>query len=380
MNALDGVGILFVNNFAGPGLGGGETHLLAIAAACRDAGMGVHVVCEAGRDLEAAARREGYGVLGVRFRGTASLAAVARVRAYMRGRDVRIVHSGGVLSNFVARTAVIGLPVRVVTTVQVELDAAAHTRAGSGGVWLRRTVEGASRTGTDVFVAVSDAIARGLVIAGVPADRVTVVHNGVDADALDRAAAAEAPAGLPGTRPLVGCVARLERVKGVDLFVRVAGVLSRDRPDVSFAVVGDGSQRAELETASRDEGLAGRLAFLGVVASAAPALARFDVCVVPSRSEGLPMVVLEAMALARPVVATAVGGIPEAVDDGATGILVRPEDPEALAAAIGSLLDDRERASAMGRAGRERVGARFSADEQRRRYLEIFAGLLKDGA
>jgi glycosyltransferase involved in cell wall biosynthesis len=247
-------------------------------------------------------------------------------------------------------------------------------------VWLRRTVEGASRTGTDVFVAVSAAIAKGLVSAGVPADRVTVVHNGVDAEALGRAAAAGAPDGLPGTRPLVGCVARLERVKGVDLFVRAAAILSRQRPDVTFAVVGDGSQRAELETASRAESLEERVVFLGVVASAAPALVRFDVCVVPSRSEGLPMVVLEAMALARPVVATAVGGIPEAVDDGATGILVRPEDPEALAAAIGSLLDDPERGAAMGRAGRERVRAHFSADEQRRRYLEIFAGLLRDGA
>lgn len=372
MKSLKGIGIVLLNNFAGPGMGGGEVHLLNVASACRDAGMDVHVICQPGGELESAARALGVTVAPYRLGRRNMLRTVSRMRKYIRRNGIRIVHSGGVLANVVARLAARGLPVCVVTTVQVESDAAVFDGAGRRGVWVRRGLERATRSRTDRFVTVSEAVARVLVAEGVDESRVIVAHNGVRVGDLRLAAKSPVPAGLPEGHPLIGCVARLELVKGVDVFVRAAVVVARTRTDACFVVVGDGSQREMLERLGAELTAAGRLVFVGLVSPAAPVIAALDVCVVPSRSEGQSIVAVEAMALERPVVASAVGGLPEVVADGETGLLVPPDDPHSLAAAVLELLDDPGRAAAMGRAGLSRVVDHFSLDDQMRRYLTVF--------
>lgn len=378
MKSLKGVGIALLNNFAGPGMGGGEVHLLNVARACRDAGMDVHVICEPGGELESGARGLGVTVAPYRLGRRNMLRTVSRMRKYIVRNGIRIVHSGGVLANVVARLAARRLSVCVVTTVQVESGAAAFDGAGRRGVWVRRGLERATRGRSDRFVTVSEAIARALVADGVPAGRVVVAHNGVRVSDVLADALEAAPAALPQGHPLVGCIARLEPVKGTDVFLRAAALVAAHRPDARFLVVGDGSQRASLETLASQLGLDGRVAFMGVLAPATPVLARLDVVVVPSRSEGLPMLVLEAMALERPVVASAVGGISEVVADGETGLLVPPDDPRSLAAAVLELLEDTGRAAAMGRAGLSRVIDHFSLDDQMRRYLAVFRSSLAE--
>jgi glycosyltransferase involved in cell wall biosynthesis len=378
MKSLKGSGIVFVNNFSGPGMGGGEVHMLNIARACRDTGMHVHVVCEPGGDLEAAARALGVTVAPYRLGRRNFVRTISRIRKYLVRNGVQIVHSGGVRSNVIARLAASALHVCVVTTVQVEQDAAAFDGGGRRGVWLRRALELATRGRTDRFVTVSEAIARSLVSDGVPEGHVVVAHNGVRVSEVRADADGALPETLRSPGRLVGCVARLEPVKGVDVFLRAAALVARRAADVRFAVVGDGSQHDSLVALAHDLGLDDRIVFTGVLAPSTPALSRFDVVAVPSRSEGLPMIVLEAMALERPVVASAVGGIPEAVADGTTGVLVPPDDPEALASAVLGVLDDPVRAAAMGRAGAARAVDRFSLDDQMRRYLAVFRSLVSE--
>ena len=157
-------------------------------------------------------------------------------------------------------------------------------------------------------------------------------------------------------------VARLEPVKGVEFFVRAVADLLEDHPDVGFAVAGAGSQEQALRSLATMLGLQDRIAWLGNVSAVALLLSEMDIVVLPSLSEGLPMVALEAMALGRPIVATRVGGIPEIVVDGETGVLVPPGDHRSLAAAIGALLSDTERARTMGHAGQDRVQDAFTVD------------------
>jgi glycosyltransferase involved in cell wall biosynthesis len=201
----------------------------------------------------------------------------------------------------------------------------------------------------------------------IPSERVTTVYNGL---------APHPPAGLgrsggPAPEPVaVLCVGRLAREKGVDLLVRaMAGV-----PSADAVVLGDGAERQQLEALAWRLGVTGRVRFEGWVEGWT---ARYSpqVVVVPSRFEALSVVALEAMRAGIPVVATRVGGIPEVVVDSVTGLLVAPDDPAALGAAIGSLLADGRRREAMGAAGRERVALRFCLDTMVAAYEALYSGL-----
>jgi glycosyltransferase involved in cell wall biosynthesis len=143
---------------------------------------------------------------------------------------------------------------------------------------------------------------------------------------------------------------------------------------------GDGAERAALEAQRAALGLDARVRFLGRVDDVAELLAGADVCVMPSRHEGLGVAALEAMAAGVPVVASRVGGLPEAVVDGATGCLVAPDDASALADALGRLVADRDLRRALGAAGAARVRARFSMDAMAAGTLAVYRRLAESGA
>jgi glycosyltransferase involved in cell wall biosynthesis len=140
-------------------------------------------------------------------------------------------------------------------------------------------------------------------------------------------------------------------------------------------VVGDGVLRAELEARTRALGLSGNVVFTGARDDIAEMLAMLDLVVVPSLTEGMSNALLEAMAMARPVVATAMGGNVDVIEDGATGVLVPPRDPEALAEALLRLLGDPDRARRLGAAARERARAEHSLEGMVARYQDLYRGL-----
>jgi glycosyltransferase involved in cell wall biosynthesis len=144
-------------------------------------------------------------------------------------------------------------------------------------------------------------------------------------------------------------------------------------------IAGDGPARGELEAAARAAGLGERARFLGARDDKARLLAACDVFCLPSRHEGLGVAALEAMAAGRAVVATRVGGLGEAVVDGRTGLLVPPDDPLALAEALARVLGDRELRERLGRAGPERIGEGFRAEQMVAAYEELYRAVLSGG-
>jgi glycosyltransferase involved in cell wall biosynthesis len=176
-------------------------------------------------------------------------------------------------------------------------------------------------------------------------------------------------------RPRFVCVARQEPEKGVDVLVAAFGEVVAAYPEAVLALVGGGSQMAGNKAAATTAGIRGRVEFMGVLANPAPAIAAADAVVLPSRREGLPVVVLEAFALGRPVIATRVGGTPGVVRDGDTGWLVPPEDPAALARALLAAAGDPAARAERGARGQALVAERYSMAALVDRVAELLGGL-----
>lgn len=370
---LAGTRVVIVNNFPGPGLGGGEVQNLVVCRGLLAAGAELHAVVVPGSGFGAELAAIGATVTEAPMSPrTARRAASAIVDAAM-GPQRAVLFGTGYFTNLLVRLAVGDAPKACTVNLVAVAPGASLADGGSrAGHALRQLADRASAGRVDAWVAVAGVVAEALVAGGAPRARVHEIANGVEVAALERAAEAPLPAGVPaGDAPLVVCAARLEAVKGVEHLVRAAALLPRAR----VAIAGDGPLLEQLRELAVELGLSDRLALLGRVTPVAPLLAAADVVVLPSRSEGLPMAALEAMALGKPVVASRVGGLPEAVEDGVTGVLVPPSDPDALAAALAELLGDPERARAMGEAGRARVLEGFTAERMVAGYVELFASL-----
>jgi glycosyltransferase involved in cell wall biosynthesis len=209
------------------------------------------------------------------------------------------------------------------------------------------------------IVCASESVARALVQAGLPRRLVEVAPNGVRlGQALDRSSARRRLA-LPADAGVVGIVGSLRPEKAHDVLLRSFASLVRGgrHPQLQLCIVGDGSCRAALERQASDLGVAGHVDFAGERADAPELQAAFDVSVVASTSEGLPLAALEALAAGTPLIGTTVGGLPELLANGA-GLLVDPGDEQALATAISDVLDDPALRLRLKEAGRRRVSER----------------------
>lgn len=230
----------------------------------------------------------------------------------------------------------------------------------------------------DRAIAVSEAAADFLVRAkGYPAHKVVVVPNGRNLSRFvpgrDRDAVRKA-LGLDGQTPLVGVVGRLEAQKGHAWLLEAWPTVLREFPDARLVVIGDGGLRETLEARARAAGIAHAVLFTGFRPDVPRLLDALDVVALPSLYEGMPLTAIEAAAMARPVVATAVDGTPEVVRDGETGMLVPAADAPALASALAALLRDPDAAHRMGRAARARALARFDLDRQVEATAAIYRG------
>jgi glycosyltransferase involved in cell wall biosynthesis len=207
---------------------------------------------------------------------------------------------------------------------------------------------------------------------GASPDSVAVLVNGIE---LDRLLSIALPSAMNDRkRQVVGMVANLRPVKGPDVFIRAAATVASGRPDVTFRIAGAGDE----ESARRlihELGVEDRVELIGSVRDVPSLLGELDVAVLTSHSEGLSSALLEYMAAARPIVATAVGATVELIEDGVHGLLVPPGNPEAVAGAIERLLADRRLAATLGLAARKRAGQRYSQAAMLRRYEDFYTSL-----
>lgn len=204
--------------------------------------------------------------------------------------------------------------------------------------------------------------------------KLQIVHCGIEPE---RYAAAPPPGGLR-----ILFVGRLAAVKGVAVLLDALTDLVAEYPDLHLTLIGDGPDRAALEAQALDAGLAGHVSFEGYRSQSevADALAAHDVFVLPSFAEGVPVVLMEAMAAGRPVITTRIAGVPELVEDGRSGYLVPPGNLAALREALGMMLRDPGNQAAMGKAGRDRVLAAYEIGSEARKLAALIEGAGDAGA
>jgi glycosyltransferase involved in cell wall biosynthesis len=349
---------------------GGQLVALRLAHAARARGNDAAFVSPTGGEFVDRAEREGFRVVVVPLRGALDLRSLLRLRATLRAERADVLHTHAHFSlNVLGRAAGRLAGARVIAHMHVDNV----FRAGRVAARAQRTLDNVTARLCARIIAVSEATRTSLVRQGYPADRVVVVHNGV---AVPAPADAVRPPEVPDGAPLLLHVGRLAPVKGQRELIEALPRLAR-RDAVAVLAGRDletgGAYARELEALATELGVRDRVVLAGYRADVPALLAAADVFVLPSWIEGLPLTVLEAMAAAKPVVATRVGGTPEAVVDGETGLLAEPGDVGALARAVDALLADPDLARRLGEAGRLRVEERFSPAVMCDRVLDSYA-------
>jgi glycosyltransferase involved in cell wall biosynthesis len=232
-----------------------------------------------------------------------------------------------------------------------------------------------------MFICASEAIRQLLVAGGIEEERTVTVHEGIDIAHVDAAPRVDVHAELwlPHGAPVVGNIAALVPHKGQHDLVEAAALVVRELPDVRFLIVGEGELREALEHRVQELHLQKHVLLTGFRRDALGLLKAFDVFVMSSVNEGLGTSLLDAMACETPIVATTVGGIPEVVAHGETGLLVAPRAPREMAAAILRLLRNTRERQLFARAGRTRVLARFTVDRMVRETAAVYERLAGRG-
>ncbi|MCL4263428.1 MAG: glycosyltransferase [Anaerolineae bacterium] len=255
-------------------------------------------------------------------------------------------------------------------------------RSVGSGSWWPRYVERAASRWVDLYIANSHAGARWLAEqAHVPPAKIRAIHSGLDAAPFMQAAKGQIRPSLPisPSTPLIVSVGNLRKVKDQQTLIHAAHQLRQQGHPFHLLLVGDGQQRATLEQLTGNLNMAEHITFMGRRADVSDILADSDIKVLSSRSEGLPAAIMEAMAAGLPVVATAVGGVPELVQDGLTGLLVPPDDASALADALAVLLNDLSLRQQYGRAGQQRLLTHFALPDKVAELEHTYGQLVNRG-
>ena len=230
----------------------------------------------------------------------------------------------------------------------------------------------------DRVVAVSSDIEK-VLIGMYGSNRVSCIHNGIDLEAVRVTTSREAfrrKWQIPEDAVVIGTVGRLVPVKGHAILLDATRILQASIGNVALVLVGDGPLRKDLEANAKRLGLEKSVIFAGQQDQSYDFMNMMDVFVLPSLHEGIPMVVLEALALQRPVVATRVGGIPEVIEHGQTGFLAEPSDASSLARLLQRLVEDLPMAVSIGKAGRTRVEEKFTARTMAGKTAELYEQVL----
>ena len=242
--------------------------------------------------------------------------------------------------------------------------------------WKYMMAERVLSTFTHRVVGVSDHTARNLATyEKIPRSKIVTIPNGIDGSPYQvpvDVAAKRRELNVPPSGPLVGFASRLVEQKGIPYLLQAMPELLRRFPDMTLVIAGEGPDRAPLERQAAEIGVQGRVRFVGVRLDLPELLRVFDIMVLPSLWEGLPMVILEAMAAGCPIVATAVGGVPTALENGKSALLVQPRDPVALVEALSTMIASPEQRARYAAAARAIFEARFTAEAMTREYERLY--------
>lgn len=342
------------------GIGGAEVFVTEFCRRTRDSGLSVELFCPAGRPLVGYAASRGVNCVGWKTRGKFDPLTVVRLARLLKQGRFDVVHThlstASLLGALAARLA--GVP------------SVAHVHGLNTATCFRFS----SRV-----IAVSQAVRDHLCAQGVSDSKISVVYNGVDLKSFRPVPAADGKRSQ-GRNPeelLLGTFGRLSEEKGQRVALEAMFVLRADHPNARLVLAGRGPDLDNLRVSAQALGIEDRVEFVGFLDDVRGWMSACDVVAVPSLREGLGLAAIEAMALERPVAASATGGLKEVVADGQTGFLVAPNDPNALAKGLSALLGQPQLRYRMGSLGRQRVKEQFEVEKQMAKVVEELRGAVE---
>jgi len=336
-------------------IGGAEVFVTELYRSFSELGAEVQVFCPAGRPFVDYASRRGIAPVTWKTHGKVDPVTVIKLASLMRRRRIDVIHThlstASLLGAFAAKLA--GKP------------SVAHVHGLNTATCFRYSTR---------VIAVSKAVKSHLRKQGIPEEKIRVVHNGVDLIRFQPMDIREAKIKLDydPDAPVFGVFGRLSSEKGQRVAIEAMFLIAKEHPDAILNIVGDGADRADLEATARALSIGDNVRFTGFVDDIREQMSACDVVIVPSVwGEGFGLAAVEAMALRRPVVAGATGGLVEIVIPHETGYLVTPNDPEALAEPLIELINNPSLAAFMGAKGRARVEEHFALGTQMRKVLGV---------
>jgi glycosyltransferase involved in cell wall biosynthesis len=333
---------------ASSGWGGQEIRILSEAAAFAKRGFRVRMA-----------------VRPVTMRGAGDVGACWRLRRLMQTETVDLVHTHSSIDGWLAGFAAKSLRLPIVRSRHVSIP-------------VKRRRNFVYNALCDRIISSGDAVREVLVTAGVKAEKIVAIPAGVDTAQFHPAvsgAAVRRELGING--PVVGTVAMFRHAKGHRVLLRAMPEILGSEPGVVFLWVGDGVGRAALQQEVAQAGLQAKVHMVGFREDIPACLAAMDLVVLPSiRSDGVPQVMIQALAMRKPVVASAIGGIPEVIRHQRTGLLVPPNDPQALANAVVQLLRDPQSAAAWAQAGGQLIDTHYGLEHMIDRTAAVYTAVL----
>ncbi|HSL93592.1 MAG TPA: glycosyltransferase [Bacillota bacterium] len=357
--------VLHING--GGDLGGGKSHLVTLLPGLRRLGCDAELLVFSEGVLARECEAAGVPVHRLNKNWLVSPGLVVALRQFLLRHEPALIHTHGGRATFYGRLAAASSGhLCVVTTVH------SHPRLDHEERWkvsVFSLADRLTRGATRQFIAVSSPIATELRGQGVAARQIVIIPNGID----EWPAVGQALVAREGT--LVCSIGRFTHIKGFDVLLQAMALLSSRGLRFRLVLIGDGPDATALRELAERLAIADRVDFMGYVHNARGMLADADLLVLASRSEGQPIVLLEAMAAGVPVVSTAVGGVPEIVKDGDTGLLVPAEDPEALADAMQRVIQDPELAQRLRSNGRHWYEEHGTGEKMVRETLRCYEEL-----
>lgn len=368
--------ILFVID--GAEFGGGERVFLQLAGGLKDR-YRVLVATMPGGKFQQELRGLGIKVFSVDMKRRLSLKPIRKLDEIIRNNEIDILHSQGVRADFFARIAgrKANVP-HIICTVAMPVEG---FDVGPLRKRVYRFMDWFSERYVDRFIVVSDSLKGALIEGrGIAAQRVIRIYNGIEVEQFHPGIQRNnlrAEFKIPTDAPLIGAIGRMVWQKGFKYLLDAAPEIVSAVPNVRFLFVGDGQLKDELKEQSKKLKVADRLIFAGFRTDIKEILSTVDFLVVPSLLEGFPMVTLEAMAMAKPVIATEIDGITEQITNEKDGILVPPGDSGALAKVIERVFNEREWSNKMGMMARKKVEQEFAVGKMIVETEKVYLSLLQ---
>lgn len=370
------IGILYVID--GLEFGGGERVFLQLATALRER-YKIFVATNNGGKFAQELNKLDIKISSVDMSRQLTLKPICQIRDIILQNRIALVHSQGVRADCFARIAgKIAYSPHILCTVAMPVEGFDVTSLRKR---VYRFIDQLSENYVDRFLVVSNALKQSLTLGrGISSERVVRIYNGIELNKYQpnlKINKLRDEWGIPYTEPLLGAIGRFVWQKGLEQLICAAPEILAALPNAWFLVVGEGPLRSNLQALARELNISDRIIFTGFRSDIREILSSLDILVIPSLLEGFPLITLEAMAMAKPIVATQVAGINEQISNGVEGILVPPKDPKALGAAVLSLLQDRKLASRLGAAARNRVESCFSVEKMVRETEKVYLSVLK---